>query len=283
MTKDGSVPDAEVDQGAVEGAPSLVLDGYAGPLPRLLALARAHQVDLARLSLPDLVDQLAGAVHRAGPAVPLGQRADWLVMAAWLLQLRSRLLLPRDAPAAGTADANLEADRLRHGLAGLDAVQALAGWLAARPQLGHDVFARGQPEWVDLAGCSGHPADVIEFLWAALALFDADLPAAETAAAYRPALQDLHTVADARARIRRMLPGNPEGYTLDQLRPQAPPDGPVVGASALDTLKRRSAWSSTFVACLELARQGEVRLGQEGAFAPIQVQHGTNALTPAEL
>ena len=283
MAEDGSIPDAEADQGAAEGAPSLVLDGYAGPLPRLLALARAHQVDLARLSLPDLVDQLAAAVHRAGPSVPLGQRADWLVMAAWLLQLRSRLLLPQDAPAADTADANLEADRLRHGLAGLDAVQALASWLTARPQLGHDVFARGQPEWAGPNSGPGHPADVIEFLWAALALFDADLPAAETAPAYRPDWLDLHTVADARARIRRMLPGNPEGYTLDQLRPQAPPDGPVVGASALDTLKRRSAWSSTLVACLELAKQGEVRLGQEGVFAPIQVQHGAIAPAPAEL
>ena len=282
MAEDGSIPDAEADQGAAEGAPSLVLDGYAGPLPRLLALARAHQVDLARLSLPDLVDQLAAAVHRAGPSVPLGQRADWLVMAAWLLQLRSRLLLPQDAPAADTADANLEADRLRHGLAGLDAVQALASWLTARPQLGHDVFARGQPEWGDPAGGSGHPADVIEFLWAALTLFDADLPAAKTAAAYRPAWLDLHTVADARARIRRMLPGNPEGYTLGQLRPPPPPDGQVGGASASGTLKRRSAWSSTFVACLELARQGEVRLGQEEAFAPIQVQHGTTAPVPAE-
>ena len=282
MTEDGGVPDAAVDQGAAAGAPVLALDGYTGPLPRLLALARAHQVDLARLSLPDLVDQLAAAVHRAGPSVPLGQRADWLVMAAWLLQLRSRLLLPQDAQAADTAHANLEADRLRHGLAGLDAVQALASWLTARPQLGHDVFARGQPDWVGPAGGSGHPADVIEFLWAALAAFDADLPAAETAPAYRPAWLDLHTVADARARIRRMLTGNPEGLTLGQLRPQPPLDGQVGDASALDTLKRRSAWSSTFVACLELAKQGEVRLGQEEAFAPIQVQHGASPSAPAE-
>lgn len=277
MTEDGGVPDAEVDQGAAAGAPVLALDGYTGPLPRLLALARAHQVDLARLSLPDLVDQLAAAVDRAGPSVPLGQRADWLVMAAWLLQLRSRLLLPRDATAADTADATLEADRLRHGLAGLDAAQALATWLTARPQLGHDVFARGQPEWGDPAGGSGHPADVIEFLWAALTLFDADLPAAKTAAAYRPAWLDLHTVADARARIRRMLPGNPEGYTLGQLRPPPSSDGPAQAGREADTLKRRSGWSSTFVACLELAKSGELRLGQEGAFAPIQVQHGTSA------
>ena len=282
MTEDGGVPDAAVDQGAAAGAPVLALDGYTGPLPRLLALARAHQVDLARLSLPDLVDQLAAAVHRAGPSVPLGQRADWLVMAAWLLQLRSRLLLPQDAPAADTAGANLEADRLRHGLAGLDAVQALAGWLTARPQLGHDVFARGQPEWVGPAGGSGHQADVIEFLWAALAAFDADLPAAETVAAYRPAWQDLHSVADARARIQRMLPGNPEGYTLGQLRPQAAPDGSASDGSASGTLKRRSAWSSTFVACLELAKQGEVRLGQEEAFAPIHVRFGGSAPTRAE-
>jgi len=104
---DGITADPEIVQEGPSSSPSLALDGYTGTLERLLALAWAHQVDLARLSLPDLCDQLGAALARAGDAVPLSQQGAWLVMAAWLLQLRSRLLLPADASAmrAACADA----------------------------------------------------------------------------------------------------------------------------------------------------------------------------------
>ena len=131
-------------------APYLALDGFSGPLDRLLALARAHAVDLASLSLTDLVAQLAAALRDAAPTTPLGQKADWVVMAAGLLQLRSLLLLPADAPARQQAEA--AADQLRDRLVALRAMQALAGWLERRPQLGRDVFARGRPEMVDGRG-----------------------------------------------------------------------------------------------------------------------------------
>jgi len=93
--------DAELDgatEHATEGGegrtPLLALDGFNGPLERLLTLARARQVDLARVPLADLVDQLTAAWRGAPPAMPLSQKGDWVVMAAWLLQLRSLLLLP---------------------------------------------------------------------------------------------------------------------------------------------------------------------------------------------
>ena len=140
-------------------APGLELDGFSGPLDLLLDLAREHKIDLARLSLPALVDQMAAALERA---VPLGQKAGRVVMAAWLLQLRSRLLLPADASAQKAAAR--EAGRLRSGLAELRAVQALGAWLDAQPQLGRDVFAWGQPEKVDLSLVAGHEVDVTEFL-----------------------------------------------------------------------------------------------------------------------
>src|SRR3954452_7924682 len=80
------------------GTPLLTLDGFSGPLERLLTLARAQQVDLGGLSLRDLVDQLNAALQQATPAMKLSQKADWVVMAAWLMLLRSRLLLPADTP-----------------------------------------------------------------------------------------------------------------------------------------------------------------------------------------
>jgi segregation and condensation protein A len=80
-----------------EGTPAIDLDGYNGPLDQLLVLARAHEIDLTRLPLVALVDQLAVALQRAPPAMPLSQKGDWVVMTAWLVQLRSRLLLPAGA------------------------------------------------------------------------------------------------------------------------------------------------------------------------------------------
>ena len=253
-------------QAVAADIPTMVLDGYTGPLDHLLAMARAHKVDLSRLSMRDITDQLIAAMDGASPSVPPGQRAGWLVMGAWLLQLRSRMLLPGDEPGREAADA--EAGGLGTRLRELHRVQALAAWLDRRPQLGRDVFARGRPEWVGPVG-PGHEVDVIEFLWAAIALFDADLPAAETVAAYRPVRLDLHSVPDARERIRRLMAGMAEPITLARLLLEPAPDGEVQSP-----LKRRSAWSSTFVASLELAKQGEVGLEQEQAFAPIHVWAG---------
>ena len=128
---------------AGEGTPVLDLDGYSGPLEQLLVLARAHEIDLTRLPLVALVDQLATALQHAPPATPLGQKGDWVVMTAWLVQLRSRLLLPADPAVQPQAEA--QAVELRDRLVDLQAMQALARWLDGRPQLGRDVFARGQP------------------------------------------------------------------------------------------------------------------------------------------
>src|ERR1700760_1275127 len=94
---DGIVADhIEARAGGGQGAPFLDLDGFNGPLDQLLALARAHEIDLTRVPLVDLVEQLAAALHHAPPATPLGQKGGWVVMTAWLVELRSRLLLPAD-------------------------------------------------------------------------------------------------------------------------------------------------------------------------------------------
>ncbi len=249
--------------------PILELDGFAGPLDRLLALARAHRVDLARLSLPRLVDQLLATLEGIAP---LERRADWLVMACWLLQLRSDLLVPADPAQQRAAEA--AAARLQGQLQAVREAQALAAWLGRRPQLGREVFARGRPEPLGLLAETRHQVDVIEFLWASLALFDEDGAGADTASRYQPRRWDLHPVPEARDRILRLLGEAGEGRALGTLLPAAPMEG-----SAPETpLRRCSGWTSSFVASLELAKQGEVVLEQDQAFSPIQVSLPSAAL-----
>jgi segregation and condensation protein A len=253
--------------------PLLTLEGFTGPLARLLSLARAQQIDVAQLSLAALVDQLTVALQHAPPATPLGEKGDWVVMAAWLVQLRSLLLLPAKAPARLAAE--VAAEQLRTRLIDLHAMQALATWLTRRLQRGHDVFARGQPEMFGVVVGNPPMLDRIAFLWASLALFDDDLPDADTTTRYRPRWWDLHTIADARARILRLLADSPDGRLLDALLPEA--DDAIEMATPAD-LRRRSARASTFVASLELTKQGDVVMGQGDSLSPLRV---TSAPPPA--
>jgi segregation and condensation protein A len=261
----GEASSAEpVEEGldAGEATPRVTLAGFSGPLDHLLTLARAQKIKLGEISLVALVEQLSAALQQAPATTPLGRKGDWLVMAAWLLQLRSLLLLPADAPAR--QDAAVEADQLRSRLAGLQAMQTLAGWLERRPHLGRDVFARGLPEIFGVSVDAGQAIDRVEFLWASMALFD-DPETPETAPVYRPPLfPDLYSVAEARARILQRLVDRPEGGSLDMLLPE------TAGATR-SILRQRSGWSSTLVASLELAKQGDVVLEQDGNFAPIHV------------
>ncbi len=147
-------------------------------------------------------------------------------------------------------------------------VQALAAWLDGQPQLGRDVFVRGQPEILGAALPVEHEVDVIEFLWAAMALFDDDLPVADTAERYRPHWLDLHSVPDARLRIMRVLGACSDRCSLDQMLPERSGDAAVEPETGL---KQRSAWTSTFVAGLELAKHGNIVLDQTEAFSSIYI------------
>ena len=128
-------------------APILSVDGFEGPLDWLLEMARAQKIDLARLSIAALIDSFATALaaalaQRGVAAVPLARWGDWLVMAANLTWLRSRLLLPADAPEAKAAES--EAEALRRRLVRRAAIGVAANWFARQPQLDRDVFARGR-------------------------------------------------------------------------------------------------------------------------------------------
>jgi len=261
-----AVPQQEGPQAAGEEAttPLLHLDGFQGPLDHLLTLARAARIDLAALSLTAVLDQLAVALRQA--TVPLGQKADWVVMAAWLLQLRTRLLLP---VAEAQQEAEIEAEQVRQNLLELQAAQALAAWLEQRPQLGRDGFARGRPELFGISLDTVPVLDTVEFLWASLGLFDDGIADPDTIGIYRPLRLDLHTVAEAHTRILQRLAETPGGATLDQLLP-APPD--TSENAERRALRWRSAWASTFSASLELARQGDVALAQEREFQPVHIR-----------
>ena len=258
-------PPADGAQAGEGGSPFLTLNGFTGPLDHLLTLARAQKIDIAAISLTALIDQLTRALHHAPAATSLGEKSDWVVMAAWLVQLRTRLLLPAEAP--GQQQATAEVDQLRGRLVALEEIQALARWLERRPQLSHDLFARGCSELFGVAVEAGPAIDVTEFLWASLALFDDEQPP-DTATAYRPAPLRLHTVAAARERILRLLQEQPGGVALDQLLPD---EAPHISEPSRRTRLRRSGWAATFMAGLELARQGEVVLGQGGDFETIHV------------
>jgi segregation and condensation protein A len=268
-----------IDPAALEGGtPRLTLAGFNGSLERLLTLARAHQVDLARISLRDLVEQLSAALQKpravAPPGqkvAPLGQKGDWVVMAAWLLLLRSQLLLPEDLAAQQAAET--EASDLRGRMLALGEMQALAGWLDRRDVLGRDVFARGTPEAFGTVFSNEPDIDVIEFLWASLALFDDDLPLEDTIPRYATLWLDLYSIPDARSRILRLLADLPDGQAFERLLPSAPD-------RQVSHLRARSAWTSTFVATLELAKQGEVTLEQDGGFTPIRVSPADAAGPP---
>ncbi|MBU8541754.1 segregation and condensation protein A [Falsiroseomonas tokyonensis] len=257
-------PDGDVELGN-SGAPALRLGSYEGPLDLLLELARAQRVDLAAISVVQLAEAFGAAVERAiaGRRVPLSQMADWLVMAAWLLLLRSRLLLPAGSEPDRAAQA--EAAELRRRLADRAAVQAMADWLERRPQLGREVFGRGAPE-PDPAPMP--LADITELLRACLRLIA--LPMRHLV--YRPNPPPLWRVPDALARIRELLAALPvQGAPLAHFIPGG-------GERASTPLQRRAAIASTLVAALELGRDGAVTLEQEAAFGAIHLQSSARRL-----
>ena len=234
----------------------LRLDGFEGPLDLLLDLARGQKVDLAVISITALVDQYLAVIEQAR-GLRLEIRADWLVMAAWLAWLKSRLLLPKED--AGEEDPEALAGRLTDRLAELEAMRAGAAWLGARPQLGRDLFARGAPESLTVEDRSGLRADLS-------ALCQAYVAARRRAVAkrpYRPKPRRLWSVADALARLQRVLGELPSWAVLQRFLPEGE------ALAGLDAVERKAALASTLIAGLEMARGGAVELRQERAFGPI--------------
>jgi segregation and condensation protein A len=243
--------------------PELRLGAWEGPLDLLLELARAQRVDLAKLSILDLAGQFGAALEAAAAQrrVPLSRLGDWLVMAAHLAWLRSRLLLPEDSREG--EEARREAEALRRRLADREFVRRLADWLERRPRLGRDVFARGRAEEPEGADHAAPAADIAALFRACLAV----LERSDRGGSWRPEPLPLWRVPDALARLRRMLPALPEGgMPLERFLPETMgDDGPDAA------LRRRAALASTLLAALELEREGSAALSQAAAFDRIAV------------
>jgi segregation and condensation protein A len=248
-------------------APAMVvtLDGFEGPLDLLLELARAQKVDIARISILSLVDQYLAVIEGAR-RVRLELAADWLVMAAWLAWLKSRLLLPDDPEAEEDAESLAEAlaGRLRE----LERMREAAAWLGARPFLGRDAMARGAPESLVLEDRSALAADLPGLLRA----YSDVLRRAAARRPYRPRPRRLWTVQDALSRLRGLVGRIPDWAELSGFLPEA----------EMDPVERRAALASTLIAGLEMAKTGLAELRQDAPFSPIMLRPPRGAPSPPE-
>lgn len=238
-----------------EGELIVNLEGFEGPLDLLLSLARDQKVDLLRISMVALVDQYLSYVAQAR-RIRLELAADYLVMAAWLAYLKSRLLLPE--PPAGEEPSGQEmADALQWQLRRLEAMQEAGARLMARPQLGKDIFARGEPEGVVVVRRTVWDVKLYDLLKAygqQVRPKDADT--------YQIAPMQFYSVEEAAERLGRMLGIAIDWQTLETFLP----------AGLTDPMRRRSAIAATFVAGLQLAKDGQIELRQTERFGPIHVR-----------
>lgn len=233
----------------------LNLDGFEGPIDVLLTLARDQKVDLTQISILQLAEQYLVFIREA-QVLNLELAADYLVMAAWLAYLKSRLLLP--APEGGEELSTEEmAEALRFQLQRLEAMQDAGASLMARPRLGVDVHPRGAPE-----ALGGGARTVLDVTLFELLRAYGDHWARGQAQTLRITPTDLFAVEQAVERLRRMLGATPNWQTLFSFLP------PGIRGNLLI----RSAMASTFAASLELAKEGRLEIRQDGSFGPIFVR-----------
>jgi segregation and condensation protein A len=232
------------------------LEGFEGPLDLLLELARSQKLDIANISILSLVDQYLAIIEGAR-RIRLELAADWLVMAAWLAWLKSRLLLPAGVEEAENTE--LLAETLTGRLAELQAMRRAAQWLGGRPQLGLDVFARGLAEDLTETDRSGLRLDLPGLLRGHIAA----LRRQAATRRYVPRPMVWWSVQDALRRLGAMMGQAPDWTELQRFLPERMSQEP---------LARRAAIASTLLAGLEMARGGAIALRQDESFGPIMLR-----------
>jgi segregation and condensation protein A len=257
MSSDEAKFEGELAADLATGEQVLVVDveGFEGPLDLLLALARQQKVDLAKISILALADQYLAFIEEARK-LRLELAADYLVMAAWLAYLKSRLLLlDTHAPEGQSAEDMAMALALR--LKRLEAIRDVAQQLFARPQLDRDVFARGSPEPI---------AHIKHPQWTATLY---DLLSAYAAQRQRHALarvrfakRTVWSLAEARAALERLIGETTDWARLDD----------YLLSYVVEPSMRATVMASTFASTLELVREGLMEVSQHTAFAPIYVR-----------
>ncbi len=247
--------DVPHDRGSDE--PTLIVDveGFEGPLDLLLTMARQQKVDLAKISILALADQYLAFVEHAR-RMRLELAADYLVMAAWLAYLKSRLLLPEPVAPEGPSAADM-AKALALRLRRLDAIREAGALLFQRPQLGRDMFGRGDPEPI---------AEIKRPLWSATLY---DLISAYAQERQRHALRRVRfakrsvwSLVEAREILQRLIGETGDWSRLDE----------YLIAFVVEPSMRATAFASSLAASLELVREGVIEVQQAGAFAPIYMR-----------
>ena len=233
------------------------LDGFEGPLDVLLALARTQKVDLAKISVLALADQYLQFISQAYK-LRLELAADYLVMAAWLAYLKSRLLLPREAVAEGQPSGEELAARLAFRLKRLEAMRNAAAGLMTRKRLGRDIFARGMPEGMRTIRVRQYTAIIYDLLKAY-----AEQRRRTTKRVHVVHRRTVWSIKEARQRLEALIgEWTGEWLQLSKYFEQ------YLGSPDI----ARTAVASSFGATLEMAREGLVEISQAEPFAPIYVR-----------
>ena len=232
------------------------VDGFEGPLDLLLTLSRTQKVDLRKISVLQLAHQYLAFVEKA-KALRLELAADYLVMAAWLAFLKSRLLLPPDPTEEGPSGEELAA-HLAFQLQRLQAMRDCAARLMARDQLGRDFFARGQVETVERVKSVTYTATLLDLMQGYARIRTRD--------DFRPFVMDrdsVFTMEQALDRMRGLIGYAGEWTEISTYMPEGWDNDPV---------RRRSATASTFAASLELVKEGHLEIRQSEIFGAIQLR-----------
>jgi len=257
MASDELQVETNIEAERASDEPALIVDveGFEGPLDLLLTLARQQKVDLAKISILALADQYLVFIEAARP-LRMELAADYLVMAAWLAFLKSRLLLPDGGDASGPSAEEMAA-ALAFRLKRLEAIRAAAERLIAGPQLERDVFRRGAPEPI---------VDIKRPEWTATLY---DLLSAYAAQRQKHALAHVHvpqrkvwSLAEARAALERLVGTSADWSRLDE----------YLVAYVTEPGLRATVYASSFAATLEMVREGTVEVHQQAAFAPIYLR-----------
>ncbi|WP_164116180.1 ScpA family protein [Sphingorhabdus sp. Alg239-R122] len=253
----GTAPDTasfdELDSAVGEDILHIDIDGWEGPLDLLLALARNQKVDLRELSILELTEQYLQFIENAR-ALKLELAADYLVMAAWLAYLKSALLLPKD-PEIDPSPEEL-ALRLQMRLQRLNAMREAGARLMARDRMARDVFMRGDPEGLKVIASKKWECSYFDLISAYAQIKMRSMPAV-----HMVKKRHVMTLEEALARVSAMVGTAIQWTDLQRFLP----------SDASEDL-RRSALASSFLAVLELAKQGQIELAQEEAFAPLMIR-----------
>jgi segregation and condensation protein A len=232
------------------------VDGFEGPLDLLLTLSRTQKVDLRKISVLQLARQYLEFVEKA-KVLRIELAADYLVMAAWLAFLKSRLLLPPDPAEEGPSGEELAA-HLAFQLERLQAMRDAAARLMARDRLGRDFFARGVPQTVERTRKVSYSATLLDLMQAYARIRTRD--------EFRPYVMDrdaVFTMEQALDRMRGLIGYGGDWTDLSSYLPDGWSSNPQ---------RRRSATASTFAATLELVKEGTLEIRQSELFAPIQLR-----------